>query len=560
MSTDHALAGVRGEAFALMHAYHEALSEELDAPFGIWMGDGSDMQPMAGDGQPVQERAVGGGLEVRIAEAAAAQQTICLQLNDQQHLVAVPVVEDAAAPIVVAGIVNGGCTRLLTRLVHSILRRVQCEMELRESRGQMFEFAEQVTNDFEELTWLRSLAEHIEVCDIQNDLATVSSAMLPTLCELIGAEAIAVFAHDTPYAAGEAASTPAGRCRYVTGDLPISQEACTELIEASETVTAGRPLVRNAADPHRPGSDTFGLRSFILVRVCRSKREYGWLLVMNRRMVSDGSRAEKNSASCLSEWEFGTFEAGLLNAAAIMLATQSHNAELFRDKEHLLIGVVRALINAIDAKDAYTCGHSDRVALIAKRLAMQMGLDRRECERVYMAGLLHDIGKIGVPDHVLGKPDRLTEEEFAQIKLHPEIGYSILKHVRQLQYVLPGVLHHHESVDGSGYPMGLEGQQIPLYGRILAVADSYDAMTSTRAYRKAMPQSKAEAILREGAGKQWDSDVVEAFFSALPEIHEICDAHSPQRQTARDGDPLAVPPGLAHGDSISAAFSAMSAG
>ena len=204
-----------------------------------------------------------------------------------------------------------------------------------------------------------------------------------------------------------------------------------------------------------------------------------------------------------------------------MIATHAHNAELFREKEQLLVGVIRALINAIDAKDAYTCGHSDRVALIAKRLAQGLQLDAIRCERLYMAGLLHDIGKIGVPDEVLLKPGKLTDEEFALIKRHPTIGHSIMKHVPQLQYVLPGVLHHHESLNGRGYPFGLKGDEIPLEARILAVADSYDAMTSSRPYRDAMPLEKAAKILREGAGTQWDADVIDVLFALWEEVRQI---------------------------------------
>jgi HD-GYP domain-containing protein (c-di-GMP phosphodiesterase class II) len=152
-----------------------------------------------------------------------------------------------------------------------------------------------------------------------------------------------------------------------------------------------------------------------------------------------------------------------------------------------------------------------------------------------MAGLLHDIGKIGVPDYVLGKPDRLTDEEFAQIKRHPEIGCAILKHLKQLHFVLPGVLHHHESFDGRGYPHGLAGDSIPLLGRIIAVADAYDAMTSDRPYRSGMPTEKAEAILRSGAGKQWDPRMIEAFFQEIDEAHQICGVDHSRGEALLDG-------------------------
>ena len=180
------------------------------------------------------------------------------------------------------------------------------------------------------------------------------------------------------------------------------------------------------------------------------------------------------------------------------------------------------MINSIDAKDAYTRGHSDRVAAMARLLAEKLGLDPQTQHHVYMAGLLHDIGKIGVPDSILSKPSHLNDEEFSIVARHPEIGYSILKHLKQLDFVLPGVLHHHECIDGSGYPHGLAGDEIPLMGRILAVADAYDAMTSTRPYRDGMPRAKAEAILRAGAGEQWDSRIIDTFMQCADEVYGIC--------------------------------------
>ena len=147
--------------------------------------------------------------------------------------------------------------------------------------------------------------------------------------------------------------------------------------------------------------------------------------------------------------------------------------------------------------------------------ATKMGRGVEECEQIYMAGLLHDVGKIGVPDSILGKPGSLTNDEYTIVKKHPEIGHTILKHLKQLDYVLPGVLHHHEAINGRGYPHGLFGEAIPLQGRILAVADAYDAMTSDRPYRPGMPSQKAESILKAEAGRTWDSDAVSALLECI---------------------------------------------
>ena len=144
------------------------------------------------------------------------------------------------------------------------------------------------------------------------------------------------------------------------------------------------------------------------------------------------------------------------------------------------------------------------------------GLSPIECERVYLSGLLHDIGKIGVPDAVLTKPGRLTREEFDLLKKHPEIGQRILSRVRQIQDLVPGVLYHHERVDGRGYPHGVAGRDIPLFGRIICIADSFDAMTSNRTYRAALPIPMAISEIRRCSGSQFDPYLAERFLAANP--------------------------------------------
>jgi putative nucleotidyltransferase with HDIG domain len=179
------------------------------------------------------------------------------------------------------------------------------------------------------------------------------------------------------------------------------------------------------------------------------------------------------------------------------------------------------MTSAIDAKDQYTCGHSDRVARISVRLAKELGCDAEMLHTLYMAGLLHDIGKIGIDDVVLRKPGKLTDAEFEHIKEHPELGYRILADIKQLAAVLPAVLHHHEQWDGKGYPFKLAGDQIPMIARIVAVADAYDAMTSDRPYRPGMPLERVDEIFRKGAAQQWDADVIAAYFAAHDDIQKM---------------------------------------
>jgi len=191
-------------------------------------------------------------------------------------------------------------------------------------------------------------------------------------------------------------------------------------------------------------------------------------------------------------------------------------ARLIQELEELFIGANRALVASVEARDPYTRGHSERVTAYALSIAAVMGLDQRTLEILELAGLLHDVGKIGVPEAILQKPGKLSEEEFQHIKLHPVQGSEIVKNIRHpyIEDVVKGVRHHHERWNGGGYPDGLKGTQIPLTSRILAVGDTFDAMTSDRPYRKGMDIERATSILEEISGTQLEPDIVGAFLEA----------------------------------------------
>lgn len=235
------------------------------------------------------------------------------------------------------------------------------------------------------------------------------------------------------------------------------------------------------------------LRQLAFYDLARKDKVFGGILAVNR---TDGQ-------------DFGSCEVQLLSAIADRSASFLETIRLYDDLEHLFLGMLHALVNSIDAKDPYTCGHSQRVAWLSRHLAMLAGIPDEKCQRVYLAGLLHDIGKIGVPEAVLRKSGRLTNHEFQEIKRHPEIGARILANVWQVEDIIPGVLHHHERLDGRGYPAGLNGAQVPFLGRVIGLADSFDAMTTNRTYRPAQMVQIAAAEIRRCAGTQFDPKLAE---------------------------------------------------
>lgn len=203
----------------------------------------------------------------------------------------------------------------------------------------------------------------------------------------------------------------------------------------------------------------------------------------------------------------------LLAAIGNQAGVALKRAQLVRDLEDLFFSSIRSLVAAIDAKDRYTHGHSERVTTFALKLAKELGLPEHEYEVLRLAGLLHDVGKIGVPEWVLNKPGELTDEEFALIMRHPVHGAEIISNIKSpyVPEIAASVLHHHERWDGSGYPDGLKGEESPIVARVLSLADAFDAMTSDRPYRKGYRMEQAAEVVRECSGSQFDPGLVEVF-------------------------------------------------
>ena len=220
----------------------------------------------------------------------------------------------------------------------------------------------------------------------------------------------------------------------------------------------------------------------------------------------------------IGKQDFDSTDVKLFNSVAGGCAVFIENGRLFKDLKELFIGSLKALTSSIDAKDRYTHGHSERVAFIsrwiAERLSDKEPLDQEQIHKIYLAGLLHDIGKIGVEESLLRKNGKLTEEEFDRVKKHPSIGAGILREIKPMRDIVSGVLCHHERVDGRGYPNGLQGDQIPLTGKIVGLADCFDAMTSKRTYRDAMTVEQALAEIRKGLGTQFDEKLGRIFLDS----------------------------------------------
>ncbi|NJD55086.1 MAG: HD domain-containing protein [Nitrospirae bacterium] len=270
---------------------------------------------------------------------------------------------------------------------------------------------------------------------------------------------------------------------------------------------SGEPIIIRdvAADPRFFGGadarSEFTTRDMICVPVSTKERSLGVLQAINK---TTGSFDEEDK--------------DVLFALANQVAIAVENANLYQELKETFYETAQALAETIERRDSYTGGHTQRVMQYSVAIGRSMELPGREMERLRLAAILHDIGKIGIRDSILLKNDRLDAEEVKIMNEHSVCGAEILEHVRQLHDIIPGVRGHHEKYDGTGYPDGLKGRDIDLIARIIAVADTYDAMTTDRPYRKALSMQTAIGELKKFAGKQFDADVTDHFIRILPDL------------------------------------------
>ncbi len=260
------------------------------------------------------------------------------------------------------------------------------------------------------------------------------------------------------------------------------------------------------------------IRNIIAVPLCGKDKAESYPHKINRPQSDSRIIGLMIAINRIGKQDFDSTDAQLFNSVANGCAVFIENGRLFNDLKTLFIGSLKALTRSIDAKDQYTRGHSERVAFIsrwiAERLAEEEPLEEEQINRIYLAGLLHDIGKIGIDEAVLRKKGKLTEQEYEYIRKHPLIGAGILREIKQMHDIVPGVLYHHERIDGKGYPGGFAGEQIPLIGKIVGLADGFDAMTSKRTYRDARSVEEALEEIRKGSGTQFDERVAGVFLNS----------------------------------------------
>jgi putative nucleotidyltransferase with HDIG domain len=439
----------------------------------------------------------------RADERAAAEIVHC---GSAPSLLLVPLGEHAGASwIGAAEVVAPHDERAMMRTAELYVDKLRMELENVKLRDESRRLSEQIGSTFEEISLIYRLTRSLS---ISRSPAEIGAEALEWLAEVIPAECIVIYyeAEDSGLFSRDDAPVPT----YLThGREPLKLQNFVALLSALGNVDGTRPLVFNHGIPNGNG-ELQNVRQAVLAPLHTGERRFGWIGAFNH-----AGRAE-----------FGSGEASLLSSIGTILGMHGGNVDLYKQQAELFAGVVRAMSSAIDAKDPYTRGHSDRVARVSVRLCQELGCDQETIRTIYLAGLLHDVGKIGIDDNVLRKPGKLTDAEYEHIKSHVEIGYRILRGLKKMGHLLPIVLHHHESWDGKGYPYGLSGNNIPYLARIVAVADAFDAMSSDRPYRKGMADEKLDAIFQAGAGKQWDPDVVAAFFRAREDIRKITN-HNP---------------------------------
>ncbi|MBW8035520.1 MAG: HD domain-containing protein [Planctomycetes bacterium] len=368
------------------------------------------------------------------------------------------------------------------------------------SLSQIEKVSSELAQTYEELLLLYNMSTNMKVTQSN---ATYLQLACDQVTQLVEVEGITIFlekkADDDDVEVEDSLVLAAGS-GLIAIDLGMADILQMHLVE--ELGLGKEALLDSMIDSPFKYSWPDGVRNILAVPLQGGDRMIGMMVATNIAGKSD----------------FDSIEVKLFNSVANQCAIFAENNRLFGDLKGLFIGSLKALTNSIDAKDPYTRGHSERVAFIsrwiAERLTESHSVDEEQVHKIYLAGLLHDVGKIGISESVLCKNGKLDEEERSQIMSHPRIGAGILADIKQMNEIVPGVLHHHERSDGKGYPDGLTDSQIPLIGKIVSLADAFDAMTSRRIYRDAMSIDRAIGEIEKGLGSQFNREIGEIFLNS----------------------------------------------
>jgi HD-GYP domain-containing protein (c-di-GMP phosphodiesterase class II) len=435
-------------------------------------------------------------IEQLCLESARTGLPAVLSLSNRESAFVIPI-ENGPPAWFAVGTNPFPATDSAIRLVNLAYQTLQQELDIAERDHSLTLTESELNRCYEERAWIREL--NSSRASRKRSSASQSKQIIESVRRLIDAEAVGIFLFDDQDAKCSGLESmitthptwTSDDIRYLIQWLPKPELGDIQF-ESQLSIKVRRGVLNSAVIV--PIGDTSVL---------------GYVVACNRKHGS--SLANETGRT------FDTSDAQTLLEVADYLVAEGFTNTILKESEELVLGTLRAMSIAIEARDPYTRGHSERVAEVGFEIAQRLNLSEESCQEIYLAGVLHDVGKIGIPDHVLLKPGKLDSEEFAIIQKHPEIGFKIIDELGKLKFVLPGVLYHHERFDGTGYPHRLKGEEIPLMARVLAVSDAFDAMTSSRIYRTAMSPSRAAEILRDGAGIQWDAQVVEACLEWIDE-------------------------------------------
>jgi len=536
-------------SMAAVYAELKAFMSDLGVEIGVWTPDGGEVEPwqprcgftsmleQAGGGIKrackelaeqvlADDKAAAGRAETghciiavpihrrrRLVGAAAGSFPV-REMLDEEHLARLcdqleldrqVLTEQARQTVRHSADQVGDFLKIFAEVLEGIQNRAVARQELQS-------FSDNLATTYEELSLLYRTSGSMHVTQRPEQFLKKVCEELQDVMNIAAAVAI-VYAH--PPAVEEDVLVVSGRI----GLLPDQIQALVASEIAPVLASEGHPMLDNRFRAANSKASEGPVTSLVAVPLISDEETLGILVGFNK-LVGD----------------FNSVDMKLITAIGGHIGVFLTNNKLYADLQDLLMGVLHALTATIDAKDPYTSGHSQRVALISRRLAEQCGFEPKKVEQIYLAGLLHDIGKIGIPETILCKAGNLTDEEYEDMKRHPMLGANILGGIRQLDEVIPGILTHHERPDGRGYPRGLSGDDIPIEGRIICIADCFDAMSSYRTYRDALPLEKAIDELRACAGTQFDVELVEKFLSIdlekfMEEIHQPARTVFPFRVT-----------------------------